>query len=165
DDDLILPARLRRHHRRLGARDELARVHRVLWPVREPDGDRDPAGGLELEGGERLGDPPGQAAGELVVARREDDAELLAAEPADDVGAAYRAAKRGREAAEHLVARPVAVDVVDALEVVDVEHQDGDRVVRAARSLELLAQAVVEGAAVVEAGQRVGWRLVLETRA
>ena len=67
--------------------------------------------------------------------------------------------------AQHLVAGAVAVDVVDALEVVDVEHQHRDRVVRAARARELGAQALVEVAVVVEAGERVGLRLVLEPRA
>ena len=56
----------------------------------------------------------------------------------------------------------MAVDVVDALEVVDVEHEHGDRVVRAARAVQLGAQAVVEVAVVVEAGEGVGLRLQLE---
>ena len=56
----------------------------------------------------------------------------------------------------------VPVHVVDALEVVDVEHQDGDRVVCPARAVQLGAEALVEVAVVVEAGERVGLRLELE---
>ena len=99
------------------------------------------------------------------VAGGHDDAELLAAQPADDVGAAHGLAEDVRERDEHLVARAVAVDVVDALEVVDVEHEHGDRVVRAADAVQLGAQAVVEVAVVVEARQGVGLRLELEAGA
>src|SRR5262245_35721848 len=45
---------------------------------------------------------------------------------------------------EHEVAAAVAVDVVHPFEVVDVEHEDGDRVVRTARAVQLGAEAVVE---------------------
>ena len=67
------------------------------------------------------------------------------------------------ERAQHLVAGRVAVDVVEALEVVDVEHQQRD-VIDVGSPLQLCAEALVEGAVVVEAGQRVGLRLVLEPR-
>jgi hypothetical protein len=56
------------------------------------------------------------------------------------------------------------VHVVQALEVVDVEHEQRDVVRGAARAGQLCAQALVEGAVVVEAGERVGRGLVLETR-
>ena len=59
----------------------------------------------------------------------------------------------------------MAVDVVHLLEVVEVEHHERDRLVRRGRAQELLAQPVVERAVVVEAGQRVGLGLVLESRA
>ena len=66
---------------------------------------------------------------------------------------------------EDLVADRVTADVVDALELVDVEHQQRHRVARAARAHQLGAQPLVEDAVVVEAGQRVGLRLVLQPRA
>ena len=66
---------------------------------------------------------------------------------------------------QQLVADAVAVDVVDALEVVEIEHQHRDRVVRPRRPRQLGAQALVEVAVVVETGQRVGLREVLEARA
>ena len=66
---------------------------------------------------------------------------------------------------EQLVADAVAVDVVHLLEVVEVEHHEGDGVVRGRRTQELLAEAVVERPVVVEAGQRVRLGLVLEPRA
>ena len=57
------------------------------------------------------------------------------------------------------------VDVVDTLEVVDVEHEHGDRVVGAADAVQLGAEAVVEVAMVVETGQGVRLRLELEAGA
>ena len=69
------------------------------------------------------------------------------------------------ELGEDLVADAVAVDVVDALEVVDVEHHDADGLVRRGRVRELAAEPLVEVAVVEEAGQRVRLRLELEPRA
>ena len=56
------------------------------------------------------------------------------------VGAHARAQRVG-EHAQELVADAVAVDVVDALEVVDVEHQQRDGRVRPARILQRSAGA------------------------
>src|SRR4029453_14776566 len=78
---------------------------------------------------------------------------------------AYRVLERVGQAAQDLVAGAVPVDVVDTLEVVDVEHQDGNGLVAAARGGKRLAQPLVERAVVVETRERVGHRLVLETGA
>ena len=98
------------------------------------------------------------------VAGREDHGELLAADAADDVGRADRGAQDVRDLVQQLVADAVAVDVVHLLEVVEIEHHHGDGVVRRGRRQQSLAQPVVEGTVVVEAGQRVGLGLVLEAR-
>jgi hypothetical protein len=58
----------------------------------------------------------------------------------------------------------VPADVVHALEVVDVEHHQRDRSWRG-RARGARPQALVEVAVVVEAGERVGVREVLEARA
>jgi hypothetical protein len=68
------------------------------------------------------------------------------------------------ELREHLVADGMAEDVVHLLEVVDVDHHDGDVLVRARRVRQLAAEALVEVAVVVEAGERVGLGLALEPR-
>ena len=133
--------------------------------LRDSDRDRHGSGLVELGRGELLGQPLRQLESVGGVARRHDHAELLAAQAADDVGDPERRPEQLRELDEHLVAGPVPVHVVHALEVVDVEHEHGDRVVRAARARQLGAQALVEVAVVVEAGQRVRLRLVLEPRA
>ena len=165
EHDLVLAPRLRRHHRRLGAGDQLARVHRVLRPLRDPDRDRHLPGRIEIDLLEELGQTVGETQRRGLVARGEDHRELLAAEPADDVGAAHGLRQLARERTEHLVAGAVPVHVVDALEVVDVEHQHRDGVVNAAGTAQLGAQALVEVAMVVEAGERVCLRLMLEPRA
>ena len=94
-----------------------------------------------------------------------DDRELLAADPADGVGRAHGREEDRRDLREHVVARRVAVDVVDALEVVEVEHHERDRRLFGRREEEHLAQPLVERAVVPEARQRVGLRLALERRA
>jgi transposase len=52
----------------------------------------------------------------------------------------------------------VAVDVVDQLEVVQVEQQQGERTLEAGRALDLLADRHREVAVVPQAGERVGQR-------
>ena len=103
--------------------------------------------------------------GVRTVAATHDHAELLAAETADDVVGPHGAAQRVGERLQEVVADAVAVHVVDTLEVVDVEHEDGDGPVRPARLLQCVEQVVVEAAVVEETGERVGARLVLEARA
>src|SRR5439155_20185787 len=56
----------------------------------------------------------------------------------------------------------VAVDVVDALEVVDVEHEDRDCLMRTAGVRQRAAQTLVEGAMVVQPGEWISLGLVLE---
>ena len=165
EDDLVLPLRLRRHHRGLRARRKLSWVHRVLGAECEPDRDGHPADTREVDACQTALDSFGDATRVLTVAVVHDDRKLLAAEPADDVLGPDDRTQRFREEAQQLVADCVPVDVVDLLEVVDVEHEEGKRGPRAARLLQRLQQALVEDAVVEETGERVGAGLVLEHRA
>ena len=165
EDDLVLAARLRGHHRRLGAGDELARVGGVLGALRDPDRDRDPAGEAELDPVEALGEPGRERDRALLAAAGDDHGELLAADPADDVARADARAEVVGELRQHVVADGVAEDVVDLLEVVDVDHHDRDVRVLGRGQRQLAAEALVEVAVVVEAGERVGLGLALEPRA
>src|SRR5579872_1550926 len=72
----------------------------------------------------------------------------LSARAADD---AIVAGSHAADVAQNLVADVVAIGVVDALEVVDVEHDRGQRSLRLAALLGLLK----EGATVEYAGQRI----------
>ena len=165
EDDAILAASLRGHHRRLGAGDELARVGGVLGALRDPDRDRDRAGEAELDPVEALGEPGREGDRALLAAAGDDHGELLAADPADDIACADARAEMVCEVRQHVVADGVAEDVVDLLEVVDVDHHDRHVRVLCRGQRQLAAEALVEVAVVVEPGERVGLRLALEPRA
>ena len=164
DDDLILAPRLRGHHRRLRAGQELACVHRVLGAERDTDRERD----LAARVGDHLGEPCFQPRrhcnGVRPAACRQDHGELLASHPADHVRRADDRAEHRRDPLQNFVALAVAADVVDPLEVVDVEHHQRERLVRPPGAAELGAQPLVEVAVVVEAGERVGVGEMLEPR-
>ena len=72
---------------------------------------------------EPFGNIPGFGRGRL----GQQDREFLAAEPADDVVVAQQAAHRGGDPGQHRVPGQVAGAVVDRLEVVDIDHCDGQR--------------------------------------
>ena len=78
-----------------------------------------------VEGGELVQQSRDQPLGVVDLELIEQDAELLAAIPADDVGAAQVLAQRGGQGGEHAVAGLVAVGVVDLLEVVHVQQDEG----------------------------------------
>src|SRR5690606_3579797 len=88
--------------------------------------------------------------------------ELLAAVAGDDVDLADAVAQAPRDLREDCVADDVPVSLVDALEVVDVEHRARERVAEALGSLELFREAGVEVTVVVEARQLVADRQPLE---
>ena len=117
----------------------------------DADGDRDRG----REAGERGPHGKAQALGHrqrlVAVGAGQEHGELLAAEPRGDVGAARGLAQHVGEAPQHLVARLVAERVVDALEVVEVAHQQG-AAVRAAQALE---DARLELAPIAQPGERV----------
>ena len=63
---------------------------------------------------------------------------------------------------ERAVAGVVAEQVVDLLEPVEVADQQAQRVLAAARALQLELEGLLEAAAVEQAGERVGARRVGE---
>ena len=162
EHDQILAPRLGGHHRGLGASDQFAWVGGIGRPLRGADRDCDLAGRPELELLQALGQPVRERNRILGAARAHDDPELLAAEPADEVRPAHGGVQLRCELAEHLVADAMAVDVVDLLEIVDVQHQQRHGVPVAARTGQLRAHVLVEIAMVVEPGQRIGLGLPLE---
>ena len=70
-----------------------------------------------------------------------------------------------RHLAQHRVAGQMPVLIVDALEVIHVDHQAGDRLAGPLRARQLLAQARVQIAAVVEAGEEIREPAAQEPRA
>ena len=90
----------------------------------------------------------------------QDDRELVAAVARRDVRAAQGRADELRGPGEDAVAEQVAEGVVDELEVVEVEHEHAQRPPRALGPDDLLAEALVHEAVVVEAGERIAVREV-----
>src|SRR3954462_5717525 len=69
--------------------------------------------------------------------------------------------KNMRYLAHHLVADAMPVSVVDLLELVQVEHDDLERMIRAARACGLLLKAEIYAARVRQSRQRVCQRVRL----
>ena len=85
----------------------------------------------------------------------EEHGELVTAETGDDVGVAQAEDESPRDRLEDVVAGLVAVRVVDALEVVDVDVQDRGAAVGPAGPLALPLELLLEPATVEQTGQRV----------
>ncbi len=81
--------------------------------------------------------------------------ELVAAEAGDDVARPHRLLEALRDLAEQLVAGVVAQSVVDVLEPVDVQEQDGDAGAVAFGPRERVAEEVDEQPPVGEAGEQI----------
>ena len=90
----------------------------------------------------------------VVVAARHHRDELVACEARGDPSVADTVAHAMPELDEHLVTDRVAVAVVDALEVVEVEEHDGDGL----GALEAVGEEAVEGLSIGEPGEAVGGR-------
>ena len=137
------------------------------------DGDADAGGdddlvAIELERStqaleQALGDAlRGRQAGDVL----DEDGELVAAQPSGGVTGAQDRPDPLGDADQQLIAGPVAEGVVDDLEVVEIDEQDGmlagHRPLRVGLALERLAQPVLEQRPVGQVGQRVVQRLVGE---
>jgi uncharacterized protein (DUF2236 family) len=85
-----------------------------------------------------------------------DDEELLAAHPQHRVLRAHARAQPFGHGDQHGVARGVAVEVVDGLEVVEVDGQQAERAVGAAGEHRAERAAVGDAREVVDVGQAVG---------
>ena len=90
------------------------------------------------------------------------DRHLLAAVAGGLVHLARGLAQHAGDLAQHVVALEVAVGVVDALEVVDVEHDQPELLLEPAHALDLRGHDLLEAAVVEEAGELVRDRLALD---
>ena len=86
---------------------------------------------------------------------RQQQRELFAPQPGDNVRFPNPVLQQPGDLPEHLVAGIVAIGVVNLLEVVQVHHHHGQRAGMALGVAEQLPAKLVEGAAVVKAGQLV----------
>ena len=119
---------------------------------------------VELERtAERLEDALGGLDRRLrVVDVLEQDRELVAAEPGRGIGRAYARGDALRDLEQDAVADGVTEAVVDGLEVVEIDEQDGHSDAVAQRPCDRMADALVEQRAVGEMGYRIVEGLVGE---
>src|SRR5690606_26975226 len=96
-----------------------ADARRDLPAIREP--------ARRVDGGDALTELLGRATRLHESRARQHDEESLAAETAEERGLAHRLSKLRRDDPPHFVARGMAVVIVDALEVVDVDDEDRKR--------------------------------------
>ena len=153
DLDAVLARELRGVERDVGPALEIRRVASVIGERRHPRrGRRQRAASARLT--ERLPHPIGH-----LGSRRgrpfDDERELLAPDAEDLVLGANDAHENAADRAQHLVAREVPFAIVDLLEVVEVEDDEGDPRRLVARLAQHLRQVLVEGALVREARERV----------
>ena len=100
---------------------------------------------------------PADQRGRLVLVPRPEaeDRELVAADARDRVALADDVLESAGKADQYLVTCAVAADVVDLLEPVQVERDDGERLPGPARAAKSLLDALVEQHAVRQTGQWV----------
>jgi hypothetical protein len=99
-----------------------------------------------------------------LVRLRQEHAEPVAAEAGGDVVVAGRFLERVRYSAQRTVAGQVPVRRVDVPQMVDIDHEEGDPPVEAARAAQLLVERRAEVAQVVEAGLVFDPRSLEESR-
>ena len=92
----------------------------------------------------------------------QDQRELLAAVPGQQVGGAQALVGLAAQRPEQAIAGLVPVTVVEDLEVVEVDQADRDRAPVAHRAGDLALQMLVPGAAVGQAGEGIRARQALE---
>ena len=115
-------------------------------------GDADAGGIVGLDD---LAHPVGDDCRPVEADVRQDNAEFLAAVPADQVHLAEILAQQSRDHADHPVAGGVAVAVVDQFEMVDVAHDAGQLAAVALGHGEQPLELAVEGPPVEQQGERV----------
>jgi hypothetical protein len=98
---------------------------------------------------------PGALVGRLPGGTRQEDGELVATQAEQQVPGAQRRPQAVAQSAQEVVARVVTEPVVDGLEPVEVEHDQGDPTSAADQDVHLR----LEGPAVRQPGEVVGGRL------
>jgi hypothetical protein len=140
---------------RVGMEDELVAVGAVDREGGDPDGHRAGAGAALVavdRGGEQV---VGDELGRVEIAARQEQRELVASDAEGMVAATQVGAHDLGHGPEHLVAGEVSASVVGGLEVVDVDHQQGQRRRRRLGGRELTIELILERPMVAEPGQAV----------
>jgi hypothetical protein len=152
EDELVPASPLRGVERVVGRADQRFAHRRDVRREREA-GAGGHVGRPDL--GDGVADPAGDGQRPLEVRRREHDRELLPTGAPHQVAVADRATDRVGCLEQHLVADRVPVLVVDPLEVVEVEQEQGEGAPVTVAPRERRAQLLVERAVVEEPRHRV----------
>ena len=124
-----LPVTLGLVHRQIGIPEDLLRGYATRQPVGDPDAGAHahvPAG--DSEGTiERVDQAHGDALSVIGIDTADENGELVTTEPGSEIDRADRGRDTAGDRDQELVAGLVAEHVVDDLEVVEVEEQDGNR--------------------------------------
>jgi hypothetical protein len=144
-------------HGHVGVLEQLRRVGAVLGIHRDPDA------GVQVEGDpadaegllQRHAQLVGHRAGSLGGGAREQDGELVPAEPGDGIGFPQRPGEPLADLDEELIAMVVAEGVVDVLEPVQVQEQQCRWAELTVGGPDGLADAVGEQLPVGQPGERV----------
>jgi hypothetical protein len=105
-------------------------------------------------------DPPADLAAGVDVGYRQEDRELVAADPERPVAAPQHGRRHPADGLKEPVAAGVALRVVHDLQVVDVDQEQSKRQLHPLRHLELTGQLVLERTVVAEPRQAVDERVV-----
>ncbi len=90
---------------------------------------------------------------------RQEHGELIAAHAECPIRQPERAGEQPAESTQHPIAAGVAAAVVDCLELVQVDQEQGERHVVAQRGGDLAPELLVERSMVAQAGQRIPKRI------
>ena len=107
-------------------------------------------------------EPPGQLVRLSAVRVRHDYGELIATDAGGDVARPDGSVQDAPELMEDDIAHLVAELVIDRLQVINVHHGDGEILAGPLGLFQFLLKPLVEEAAVLELGQVVAGRDVLE---
>ncbi len=107
-------------------------------------------------------EPLGKREGAALVRVRHEDGELVAAQAGRDIAGADVLGDDSGQVCDHDVADAVTVFVVDRLQPVDIQHNQRERLLAHPGAGKRLLEALVEVAPVVELGQLVVGRHLLQ---
>ncbi len=141
--------------RAVGDRDELVLGPAVIGIAGNPGADRDRRAGVRGTGAgplaDRSPDPVGHVVSDETIRTRQQRRELISAVAIEPIVVPRGARHHGGDVDQERVARRVALGVVETLEIVEVEHQQGER----SAALDGRAELALERAVVPQPGQGV----------
>ena len=158
----VLAGELRCVERDVGLAQEIVRLSRMIGERRDARGSsrqRAPAPPLRESVPHPIGDLNGRRRGSL-----DHERELLASDPEDLVVRAHDPHQDAPDRAQNVVPGEVPFAVVDLLEVVEIDDDEGDPRSLGRRVAQHLPEVLVERALVREAGQRVAPSLGVRQR-